>query len=94
MLLCKYLSRAKKLVSVSATFLLVTKTSKKDNVALQRVLYVYYQIQFKKNEVQALFDSNSEINTITLAYALKLGLKVHHSNVEAQKIGDSTFETF
>ena len=34
----------KKLVSVLATFLSVIETSKEDDVALQRVLFVYYLI--------------------------------------------------
>ena len=77
-----------------ATSLLVTETSKKGNVALQRVSYIHYPIQFKKKKVQALIDSGSEINAMTLAYGLKLGLWVYCTNVGAQKIDDSTLETF
>ena len=56
------------------TSLLVIKTSKEDDVALQRVSYVYYLIRFKKKEVQALVDSGSEVNAMTPAYASKLSL--------------------
>ena len=61
---------------------------------MQRVLCVYYPIWFKKKEVQALIDSGSEVNAMSPAYASKLGLKVHHTNVGAQKIDGSTLKTF
>ena len=41
-----------------------------------------------------MIDSGSEFNSMIPAYALKLGLKIHHTNVEAQKIDGSTFKTF
>ena len=88
------MSRAKKLVSVLATFLSVIETNKEDDVALQRVSYVYYPIWFKKKEIQALIDSGSEVNAMTLAYVSKLGLQVHCTNVRAQKIDDSILQTF
>ena len=72
----------------------MTKTSKVDDVALQRVPCIHYLIRFKKKEVQALIDLGSEVNAMTLAYALRLGLRVHHTNVGAQKIDDSTLQTF
>lgn len=65
------------------TFVLVTKASKKDDVALDWVPCIYYLIRFKKNEVQALINSGNEINMITLVYILKLGLKVCCINVGA-----------
>ena len=72
----------------------MTETSKKDDVALQRVPCVYYPIWFKKKEVQALIDLGSEVNAITLAYILKLGLQFYCTNFGAQKIDGSTLETF
>lgn len=73
----------------------MTKTSKKD-VILEKVLFIYYLMQFRKNQVktQALIDSGSEINVITLAYIASLGLKVWQTNVGAQKINGSTLEIF
>ena len=71
----------------------MTKASKK-NVILDRITYICYLIWFKKNEVQTLIDSGSEINTMILAYALKLSFKVRRTNVKAQKIDNSTLETF
>ena len=87
---------AKKLVSVSATFLLTTKTNKEDEVTLERVPYVHYSLHFRKNivDVRALIDSGSEVNAMTLAYASKLGLRVRHTDVGAQKIDGSTLQTF
>ena len=88
------MSKAKKLVLVTANSSLVIETSKEDDVALQRVPCVHYPIWFKKKEVQALIDSDIEVNAITPAYALKLGLRVYHNVVGAQKIDGSTFQTF
>ena len=42
---------SQKLVSVLATSLSVTETSKEDDMPLQKVLCVYYLIWFKKKEV-------------------------------------------
>ena len=77
-----------------AILLSVIETSKEDDVALQRVLYVHPLVWFKKKEVQALIDSSSEVNAMTSAYALKLGLRVYHTNVKTQKIDGSTLQTF
>ena len=95
--LCKQLYRtSKKLVLVLATFAPVTKASQKDIVVLDRIPCICYPIWFKKSkvQVQALFDSGSKINAITLEYALKLGLKIRPTDVGAQKINSSTFKTF
>ena len=43
-------------------------------------------MQFQKSkdkDVLALFDSGSEVNAITPAYAIQLGLKVQNTNVSA-----------
>ena len=79
----------KKLVLVSAASSSMTETSKEDDVALQKVPCVYYRIRFKKKEVQALIDSGSEVNAMSLAYTSNLGLKVRHTDVGAQKIDGS-----
>ena len=46
--------------------------------ALERVFYIQYPVQFKKDtlEVQSLIDSGSEINARAPAYIKKLGLQV------------------
>ena len=84
----------KKLVSVSAISSLVTETNKE--VTLERVLCVHYPLRFRKDtaDVRALIDSGSEVNAMTPAYASKLGLRVRHTDVGAQKIDGSTLQTF
>lgn len=46
----------------------MTRASKKNNVVLIKVFCIYYPIRFKKNEIQALIDSGSEVNAMTPAY--------------------------
>ena len=94
--LCNHLSRAKKLVSVSATSSSVTETSKEDDVVLERVPCIHYPLRFRKDTagVRALVDLGSEVNAMTPAYAAKLGLYVRKTNIGAQKIDGSTLETF
>lgn len=80
------MSEAKKLVLILAIFALVTKANKKNNVVLVRIPYIYYPLRFckaKKNKVLALINSNSKVNAMTLAYTLKLGLKVRCINIRA-----------
>ena len=74
----------------------MTETSKEDDVTLERVPCVYYPLRFRKDtaDVRALIDSGSEINAMTPAYASKLGLRVRHTDVGAQKIDSSTLQTF
>ena len=75
-------SKAKKLVLVLATSALMTSaskegqvtqiTQKRKKVILDRVPYIHYPIQFRKNKetiIQALIDPDSKVNAITLAYA-------------------------
>ena len=71
----------------------MTEASQED-VVLDRVPCIRYLIRFKKNDVQALIDSGSEVNAMTPGYASKLGLKVRPINVGAQKIDGSTLKTF
>ena len=65
-------------------------------MSLKQVSYIYYPLYFQKDiaNVGALIESDSKINTMTSAYILKLGFKVHHTNVRAQKIDGSTFKIF
>ena len=86
---------AKKLVSVLATSLSTTRASMEDtSLLLERVPCIYYLVQFKKNEVQALINSGSEVNAINPAYAKKLGLCVRQTDVWAQKIEGSHLDSF
>ena len=73
------------------------EAGKEDEVVLKKVPYIHYTLYFRKNKenkMQALIDLGSEVNAMTLIYAAKLGLKICHINVEAQKINNSTFKTF
>ena len=53
-------------------------------------------MKFKKShtKVQVLLNSSSEVNAITPAYAVKLGLYVRFINVKAQKINWFTLSTY
>ena len=79
------MSRTKKLVLVWATFSSVTKASKKEHVFLECVLCIHFSLCFWKDiaGVKALIDLGNEVNVMIPAYALKLGLKVDHTNVGA-----------
>lgn len=52
---------------------------------LKHVPYIYYLIQFQKDQVelQALINFGSEINTMTLLYMSRLGFKVRATNIRA-----------
>ena len=88
------MSKAKKLVLVLATSLLVTKTNKE--VTLEQVPCIHYLLPFEKDVVgiRALVDSGSEGNTMTPAYAAKLGLKDQKTDIGAQKFDGSILHTF
>lgn len=72
----------------------MTETNKK--VVLKKIPCIYYSLYFQKDiaKVKALFNSDSKFNAITPAYALKLGLKICHTNVQAQKIDGFTLKMF
>ncbi len=55
---------------------------------------IWYLAQFQNNEVQALINSNSEVNVMTRAYAMKLGLTTWKTSVGAQKIDGLLLETY
>ena len=54
-------------------------------------------MQFQKDkgkDILALFNSESEVNAITLTYTAQLGLKVQKTNVNAQKIDRSLLAAY
>lgn len=57
---------------------------------------IHYLFYLKKNQtkVRALLDFDSEVTAMALAYATNLGLKIRSTNVKAQKIDDSSLQTF
>lgn len=75
---------SEKLVLVSTISIPVTEISKKKNIILEKVLFIYYLLCFQKKtlEIKALIDFNCKVNTITPIYALKLGFEIRNTNVE------------
>ena len=84
----------KKLVLVSATSTSVTGAKEAPKVRiLNRISCICYLAQFRKDkgkDVLALLDSGSEVNAMTLAYAIYLGLKMRVTNIGLQKINKSS----
>ena len=71
--------------------------------ALEQVTYIQYLIAFlgdvtqdgsALDPVSAPLDSGSEVNTIHPAFAERLGFVVWTTNVSAQKIYGTIFETY
>lgn len=58
--------------------MLTIVNNKVANLTLKPIPCIHYLINFNKNqaEIQALIDSKNKINIMTLAYVLKLGLKI------------------
>ena len=85
-------SEAKKLVSVLVTSASTTNAREK---ALERVSYICYLVQFKKDKtpLQPLINLGSEINAMYLSFAKQLGLLIRLTDVRAQKIDGTTLET-
>lgn len=73
----------------------MVKTSIKDIlIVLEKVLYIYYPVWFKSDEIKALINSGNKVNNMILQYAAKLSLKIRRTNISAQKINGSTLKTF
>lgn len=78
------------------TSLLVTEINKEEFVLWEQVLCIYYPFHFQNDtkDIRVLIDLGSEVNIMTLAYISKLGPKVHHTDIGAQKIDGSTLKIF
>ena len=64
---------------------------------LDQVLCLHYLVQSTKNKeatIQALIDSGSEVNAMTLAYAKELSLWTSKTDVGAQNIDELSLDTF
>ena len=61
-----------------------------------RISYIHYPVQFQEGQeqVRALLDSGSKVNTMNPAFARKLGLYIRKTNIAAQKIDGSALKTF
>ncbi len=62
--------------------------------ALQRVLCIWYPVQFQAKQIETLIDSGSEVNDMTLGFTAKLDLIPRPTNVGAQKIDGLTLVTY
>ena len=83
--------KAKKLVAVLATS--TSMTGKKKEEELERIFCIWYPVTFK-NQIEVLLDSGSEVKVMNPVFASQLGLRIWKTNVEAQKIDDTTLETY
>ena len=90
-----------KLDMVLATFTSMTETSIKADLAidwdfktpvsdnstllLERVLYIYYPLYFRKNQrkIQTLINSDNEVNAIISAYTKRLSFQTQKTDVSA-----------
>lgn len=63
---------------------------------LERIPSIYYLLYFKKIQakIQALINSDNEVNTMTPAYVKKLCFCIRKTDIGVQKINNSIFETF
>ncbi len=68
-------------------------TDQKMEEELERVPCIRYSVTFK-DQTKALLNSRSEVNAISQAFVQQLGLKIHKTNVGAQKIDDTTLKTY
>lgn len=61
------------------------EVNKENEIVLKKVLCIQYLFYFQKDnaEVKALINLGSKVNAMTLEYALKLDLKICHTNIKA-----------
>lgn len=59
-----------------------------------KISCIHYMIQFQEEQIKALLNSGNKINTISLCYIKKLGLKILQINIGAQKIASSILKIF
>lgn len=71
------LGTLKKLVLVLAIYTPIIETNRKNKIVLEKVLYIYYLLYFrkiKKSNVRIPINFSTKVNAITPAYTLKLRL--------------------
>lgn len=71
-------------------------TSNNSTLPLKCILCIHHQINFKKDQtkIRALLDFDNKVNIITLAYIAKPSFQIQSTNIKAQKIDGSNFQTF
>ncbi len=84
--------KGKKLVTALVTSTLMTKKIKGAK-KLEQVFCIWYSVTFK-DQIKALLESKSEVNVMSQVFAHQLGLKIQKTNIGAQKIDDTTLETY
>lgn len=91
----------KKLVAVTTTSTLEPSISKKVEIELKEldwVFYIYYPLLFQNNirkvEIMTFINSKSKVNMINPAYAAKQGHLIHKFNVDVQSINGSSMQTY
>ena len=72
-----------------------------EKIVLEKVPCIHYPVQFQEDQrqggqkqVRALLNSGSKVNTMSPAYAERLGFKTWKTNVGAQKIDGFALESF
>ncbi len=86
--------KVKKLVTVSA--ISTSMTDKKTEGKLEELEWlpcIWYFVTFK-DQTEALLNSESEVNTMSQAFAQQLSLKISKTNVGTQKIDSNTLEIY
>ena len=68
-------------------------TDKKTEQELEQVPCIWYFVTFK-DQTKALLDSKSKVNIRNPTFTFQLGLKIWKTNIRAQKIEDTTLETY
>lgn len=65
-------------------------------MTLEQISCIQYAIKFRKDKktIQALINSDSEVNVIIPAYIAALGFKIWSTVVGAQKIDGFSFKIF
>ena len=77
-------------MAVLASSTLMTGKKKKE---LEQVPCIQYPVTFK-DQLEALLDSKSKVNTMNSAFAFQLGLRIWKTNIGAKKIDSTTLETY
>ena len=85
--------KSQKLMAISATFMSMTEKKMEEKEKLEPVPYIWYLVTFKY-QIEALLDIKSKVNTMSQAFTSQLGFKIQKTNIEAQKIDNTTLKTY
>ena len=81
-------------MSILATSTSITSTREK---SLEYILYIHYPVQFKDingAQVQALINSESEVNAIHPTFTKQLGFLIQPTDVGVQKVDGTTVDNY